>query len=59
MLYIALLYTQRASRAGLARLWPHRIHGRMYHPSMRLKLLRLPDSGPLLGGGYLLLWLLL
>ncbi len=31
----------------------------MYHSRMRLKPLRLPDSGPLLGAGYLLLWLLL
>lgn len=31
----------------------------MYHPSMRLKSLHLPNSGPLLGAGYLLLWLLL
>jgi glucose-6-phosphate-specific signal transduction histidine kinase len=31
----------------------------MYHPCMRFKSLYLPDSGPLLGAGYLLLWLLL
>lgn len=31
----------------------------MYHPHMRLKSFHLPDSGPLLGAGYLLLWLLL
>lgn len=31
----------------------------MYHPRMRLNPLRLPDSGPLLAVGYLLLWLLL
>jgi len=31
----------------------------MYHRRMRFKSLHLPDSGPLLGAGYLLLWLLL
>src|SRR3546814_3203536 len=31
----------------------------MYHPYIRLNPLLLPDSGPLLGAGYLLLWLLL
>ena len=31
----------------------------MYHPCMQAKSLHLPDSGPLLGIGYLLLWLLL
>ena len=32
---------------------------RVYHPCMRMKTLRLPDSGPLLAAAYLLLWLLL
>ena len=31
----------------------------MYHPSMRLKSFHLPNSGPLLAAGYVLLWLLL
>jgi glucose-6-phosphate-specific signal transduction histidine kinase len=31
----------------------------MYHPRMRLKSFRLPDSGPLVGAAYLLFWLLL
>ncbi len=31
----------------------------MYHPIMRLKSSLLPDSGPLLGAGYVVLWLLL
>jgi two-component system sensor histidine kinase UhpB len=31
----------------------------MYHLPMRVKSLHLPNSGPLLGAGYLLLWLLL
>jgi glucose-6-phosphate-specific signal transduction histidine kinase len=31
----------------------------MYHPRMRLRSLHLPDSGPLLAGGYVALWLLL
>ncbi len=31
----------------------------MYHSSMRTKSLHLPESGPLLAGGYLLLWLIL
>ena len=37
----------------------HSADGHMYHPGMRSKPLLLPDSGPLLGAGYLALWLLL
>ena len=37
----------------------HSANGHMYHPDMRSKPLLLPDSGPLLGTGYLALWLLL
>jgi two-component system sensor histidine kinase UhpB len=31
----------------------------MYHRRMRSKSLLLPNSGPILGAGYLVLWLLL